>query len=152
MRLRPLSMHLISKRYSSVVRILGTPSVLEWCEVFVDEQAKGWAWVQIHGWVQTAACGGEPWWWCECSESLAASWRADEPHCLGKASDPGQTGRDPRLFVEAVLCIVRTCAQWRDVPDEFGKWNSVFKRFRKWVKVDTFYRIFTALAAGTDFE
>lgn len=81
-----------------------------------------------------------------------AQWAIIEPFCLGKSSDPGQTGRAPRLFMEAVLWIVRTGAQWRDLPDEFGKWNSVFKRFRRWVKADTFYRMFKALAASPDFE
>jgi transposase len=81
-----------------------------------------------------------------------AQWAIIEPFCLGKKSDPGQTGRDARLFMEAVLWIVRTGAQWRELPGEFGKWNSVFKRFRRWVKVDTFYRMFKALAAGSDFE
>ena len=81
-----------------------------------------------------------------------AQWALIEPHCRGKKSDPGQTGRDPRVFVEAVLWIVRTGAQWRDLPSEFGKWNSVFKRFRRWVKADTFYSIFKSLAASSDLE
>lgn len=70
-----------------------------------------------------------------------AQWAIIEPFCLGKARDPGQTGRDPRLFMEAVLWIVRTGAQWRELPGEFGKWNSVFKRFRRWVKADTLYHV-----------
>ncbi len=81
-----------------------------------------------------------------------AQWAIIEPFTLGKKSDPGQTGRDPRLFVEAVLWIVRTGAQWRELPGEFGKWNSVFKRFRSWVRADAFYRMFKALAEGADFE
>jgi transposase len=49
---------------------------------------------------------------------------------LPRASDPGRTGGDARLFFEAMLWIARTGSPWRDLPAEFGNWNTVFKRFR----------------------
>ena len=61
-------------------------------------------------------------------------WALMAPHCLGKPGDAGPRGTDKRLFVEAVLWIVRTGSPWRDLPEEFGKCNTVFKRFRDWVK------------------
>ena len=79
-----------------------------------------------------------------------AQWAIIAPHCLGRESDLGRTGLDPRLFVEAVLWIARTGCPWRDLPDDFGKWNTVFKRFRCWVKADAFYRMFRALAENAD--
>ena len=79
-------------------------------------------------------------------------WLLMEPHCLGLASHAGQKGGDARLFVEGVLWIARTGAPWRDLPKDYGGWNSVFKRFRRWVKNDVFYRMFRDLAQDADFE
>ena len=81
-----------------------------------------------------------------------AQWEKMAPHCLGKASDPGRTGGDGRLFVEAVLWIARTGSPWRDLPAEFGPWNTVFKRFRYWVERDVFKRLFDAVSDEPDME
>jgi len=81
-----------------------------------------------------------------------AQWELIEPHCLGKKRDPGRSGSDARLFMEAVLWIARTGAPWRDLPAEFGKWNSVFSRFRYWVKRGVFRRMFKDLSVDSDLE
>ena len=78
-------------------------------------------------------------------------WALMEPHCLGK-SDPGRTGGDGRLFMEAVLWIARTGSPWRDLPEAFGRWNTVFKRFRYWAKHGVFERMFEAVSEEADME
>ena len=50
----------------------------------------------------------------------------------GKRNDPGRTAANNRLFVEAVLWIARTGSPWRDLPPEFGLWNSAYQRFARW--------------------
>ncbi len=81
-----------------------------------------------------------------------AQWARMEPHCLGKASDPGRSGGDNRLFLEAVLWIARTGSPWRDLPASFGKWNPVFKRYSDWVKAGVFKRIFEVVSDDPDME
>ena len=78
-------------------------------------------------------------------------WDRIAPHLPGKAEDCGVTA-DNRLFVEAVLWMARTGAPWRDLPDKFGRWNSVFKRCRRWVEKGVFERLFEAMAGQPDFE
>ena len=81
-----------------------------------------------------------------------AQWERMKAVCLGKPTDPGRTGGDNRLFVEAVLWIARTGSPWRDLPPLFGKWNTVFKRFRGWVEADAFKRLFDAVSDDPDME
>ena len=78
-------------------------------------------------------------------------WERIAPLRPGKAEDAGRSGADNRLFVEAVLWIVRVGAPWRDLPEAFGKWNSIFQRFRRWVRSGVFDQIFEALSDEADF-
>ena len=47
----------------------------------------------------------------------------------GRAGTPGVTAKDNRLFIDATLWVGKTGAPWRDLPERFGNWNSVWKRY-----------------------
>ncbi len=79
-------------------------------------------------------------------------WERIAPHIIGDERTRGTSGRDNRLFVEGVLWIVRTGSPWRDLPEQFGAWNSVFRRFSRWSRKGVWQRIFDALSADPDFE
>jgi putative transposase len=77
-------------------------------------------------------------------------WTAIESHVPGKKNDPGRTARDNRLFVNAVFWIARTGAPWRDLPERFGPWGTVYKRFSRWCKRGVWGRVLEAV--GEDRE
>ena len=79
-------------------------------------------------------------------------WERVGPLLPGKQGDRGRSGKDNRRFLEAVLWIVRTGSPWRDLPESFGNWFSVWKRFRRWALKGVFERIFAALSGDPDFE
>ena len=79
-------------------------------------------------------------------------WERIAPLLPGKEGDPGRSGEDNRRFLEGVLWLVRTGAPWRDLPPHFGKWGSVWKRFKRWADKGVFKRIFNELSGDPDFE
>jgi transposase len=79
-------------------------------------------------------------------------WQRVAPLLPGKPGDPGRSGDDNRSFLEAVLWIARTGSPWRDLHPEFGLWNSIFRRFRRWATKGVFEILFNALSGDPDFE
>ena len=72
-------------------------------------------------------------------------WNRIKDLLPGKDGDPGVTAQDNRLFLNAVLWIGRTGAPWPDLPERFGKYNSVWRRFDRWAKKGVWERVFRAL-------
>ncbi len=79
-------------------------------------------------------------------------WKRIEGLLPGKPSDPGRSGTDNRMFVEAVLWIARTGSPWRDLPEEFGRWNSAYQRFARWSRAGVWHRVFASLAHERRFR
>jgi transposase len=63
----------------------------------------------------------------------------------GRAGQPGVTAKDNRLFIDAILWIAKTGAPWRDLPERFGPWNSVWRRFDRWARTGVWRQVFAAL-------
>lgn len=69
---------------------------------------------------------------------------------------PSERGRgcrpagDNQRFLEGMMWIARTGAQWRHLPEAYGKWNSVFRRYRRWATAGVFDAMLETLAGAVE--
>jgi len=68
-------------------------------------------------------------WWMSDAE-----WAFFEPFIVAVRGRGGRPGRDHRRKLDGIFWIARTGVPWRDLPGEFGKWNSVYQQFRRWTE------------------
>lgn len=61
-----------------------------------------------------------------------AEWAFFEPFIVAVRGRGGRPASNHRLVLDGIFWIARTGAQWRDLPEEFGKWSSVYRQFRRW--------------------
>ncbi len=74
------------------------------------------------------------------------------PLIIGRSDQKASMGRNNRMFVEAVLLIVRTGSPWRDLPEVFSDWDNAFPRFSRCSAKGVWRRIFEAMSEDPDFE
>jgi transposase len=80
-------------------------------------------------------------------------WTRIAPLFRCPRAHPGMAGRPPsdhRTIVNGILWILHTGAPWRDLPERFGPWQTVFYRFNGWRRDGTWCRIVTSLLDELD--
>jgi transposase len=77
-------------------------------------------------------------------------WALVEPHLPRSKARTGRPPSDPRLMLNGVFWILGTGAPWRDLPERFGPWQTVYDHFRNWRKSGVFAKIIDALQVKLD--
>src|SRR6218665_2116688 len=79
-------------------------------------------------------------------------WEKLSPLLPGKPSDPGANAQDNRLFLEAVLRIMRTGSPWRDLPAGLGNWHTTSTRFTRWGESGVWLQVSEIVNADRDLQ
>ncbi len=78
-------------------------------------------------------------------ELSEAQWKRIEGLLPGRMGTVGRTALDNRLFVNGVLWVLRSGMRWQDLPERYGKYKSVHKRFSRWSAGGVWDKVFTDL-------
>lgn len=71
------------------------------------------------------------------------------PENTGK---PGRPSKENRTMLNAMIWLARSGAPWRDLPERYGPWESVYSRFRKWIDAGVLDNIFRVLSLEAALE
>ena len=72
-------------------------------------------------------------------------WAFHERFILAVRAPNGRKPTNHRLVLDGIFWIARTGSPWRDLPEEFGKWSSVYRQFRRWTLAGLWEQILEAL-------
>lgn len=72
-------------------------------------------------------------------------WMFFERFIVTVRAPKGRKATNHRLVLDGIFWIARTCSPWRDLPEEFGKWSSVYRQFRRWTLAGLWEQIMDAL-------
>jgi transposase len=61
----------------------------------------------------------------------------------------GRPTREDRRVLDGIFYVLRTGAPWRDLPERYGPYTSVYNRFNRWAKAGVWGRVFEVLARGS---
>jgi transposase len=80
----------------------------------------------------------------------AEDWAFFAPFLVDARSRVGRPAANHRRVLEAILWVTTTGSPWRELPDEFGNWNSVFRQYSRWTKSGRWEAMMAALADPDD--
>ena len=73
-------------------------------------------------------------------------WRLLKDLLPAERGRKGRPAQDNRKIVNGILWRIRTGVPWRDVPEEYGKWMTVYQRFRRWSEAGVWEAVAATLA------
>jgi transposase len=81
-------------------------------------------------------------------ELTEIEWVLIAPLLPAERGRVGRPSHDNRRVLNGILWIMRSGARWIDVPERYGRWNSVYLRFRRWAQIGVFEALLETLAGA----